>query len=187
LAVIYAEMLTGLHPLPKRKRTRSNPGTASIKPDLDWLPATDRAVIAKALHPDAHRRFTGCEELIDALAGAARPELPPTPPPAAPLPPSFVPVANLSGGAERLTDAPSLRHLVTQIVLAETSASSLEVAEGLPYLIRRKERVFEARIPIGVLPNMVPLQLAFFIERWNAEIVSENGRSAWRCASNYDR
>jgi serine/threonine protein kinase len=173
LALIYAEMLTGFHPVPKRKRVRTTGSIAPVKPDLDWLPAPERIVIAKALDPEPRRRFSSCEEMLDSLAKAGRPEPPPQPPPAVLLPPVFVPVANLSGGSERLAKEPSIRDLVTHIVLAETSAASLEVAEGLTYLCR-KGRVFETRIPIGVLPNMIAVRLAFFIERWNAEIKSED-------------
>jgi serine/threonine protein kinase len=178
LALIYAEMLTGFHPLPKRKRTRSATGSVGAKPDLDWLPAPDRAVIAKALDLDPHHRFTRCEELIDALNGAARPEPRPAAPQAVLVPPAVVPLANLSGGDETLADPPSIRPLVAQVVLAETSASGLEASEGLTYLVRRKEHTYETRIPIGVLSNMVAVRLAFFIERWNAEVFSEDRQHA---------
>jgi serine/threonine protein kinase len=181
LALIYAEMLTGIHPLGKRKLARSNAPAAAVKPDLDWLPAPERVVIAKALDPDPRRRFGGCEELLDALAGAARRKPPPPPPP------PFAPVTNLiSDPAAGLSEAgPSLaaaptsplfiNDLVTQIVLAETSATSLEVKDGLAYL-RRMHKVFETRMAIDVPPTMVRLKLELFAEKWNGEIEFEDER-----------
>ncbi len=163
LALIYAEMLTGIHPWPKRMRSRA--GASPAKPDLDWLPAPDRAAIARALDADPRKRFADCEELLDALSCASRPasqtELP-----------AVVPVANLCG-AESLAAPPSIEQVVTQIVLAETSADSLATTDRLTYL-RRKSRGLEARFPVSVTPSMIHLQLAFFCEQWRAKIVSRN-------------
>jgi serine/threonine protein kinase len=175
LALVYAEMLTSYHPWPKRMRSRGATGAAPMKPDLDWLPATDRAVIARAIDADPRRRFQCCEELLDALAEAARPAPPPpAPPPPPPEPAAVVPVANLHGEDESLAETPSIQRLVTQVVLAETSAERLVVADRLSYL-RRKDRGLEAKFPINVLPGMVQLNLTFFCEKWKAHIVSQDG------------
>jgi hypothetical protein len=133
-------------------------------------------VIARALDSDPRQRFPGCEELLDALAAAARPAMlvapPPTPKPELP---AFMPVANLCGGAESLAEAPSIRHLVTQIVLAETSALGLRAADRLSYLCC-KDRGLEAKFAVSVAPSMIQLKLAFFCEQWCAKIVSQNDR-----------
>lgn len=73
LALIFQEMLTGIHPF--KKVLTSRPGSTSrgrassrlIQPELDSLPATDRAIVAQALHPDPGQRFQSSREFIEVL------------------------------------------------------------------------------------------------------------------------
>lgn len=73
LALIYQEMLTGVHPF--KKVLTSRPGGMSrgrassrlIQPELDPLPAGDRPIIAQALNPDPAQRFQTCREFIELL------------------------------------------------------------------------------------------------------------------------
>ena len=66
LALIYVEMLTGIHPI-RSRGGRSYQGRGPIKPDLDMLAATDRNAVARALGPDPHQRFASCLEFIQSL------------------------------------------------------------------------------------------------------------------------
>jgi serine/threonine protein kinase len=68
LAAIYAEMLTGIHPL--RGHSLRSPVAARRKRtvNLDLVPSAQRSVLARALDPDPDRRFPSCVELIDALS-----------------------------------------------------------------------------------------------------------------------
>ncbi len=72
LALIYAEMLTGVHPFggisPVANRLR---GAA---PDLARLAELDREVITRALDPDPARRWPSCTDMLLALEGTS-PEL----------------------------------------------------------------------------------------------------------------
>jgi hypothetical protein len=172
LALIYAEMLTGVHPWPNRMRSRSSLGSGIPKPDLDWLSTADREAIARALDGDPQIRFASCVDLLDALSGSAAPGFIHETPPGPDLP--FIqPFANLSGGTERLAGTPSVHRIVTQLVLAETSAVSLGVADGLHYL-RRPELAFEAKFPVRLLPGMIQLKITIFCEKWGARIVSQD-------------
>jgi hypothetical protein len=67
LALIYAEMLTGAHPLRGQTGPRA-PRLAAA--DLARLPEGDRAAVAQALDPSPQRRFGSCGEFLRALAGA---------------------------------------------------------------------------------------------------------------------
>jgi serine/threonine protein kinase len=72
LALIYAEMLTGIHPF-----RGQNPLTCrrkNLAPDLERLQETDRAVIARALHPNPEERWPSCTDMLLALEGTT-PEL----------------------------------------------------------------------------------------------------------------
>jgi serine/threonine protein kinase len=61
LALIYAEMLTRIHP-----RTRRSRG----KVDLSYVSTRDRDILARALHADPRQRFATCGELVRALEQA---------------------------------------------------------------------------------------------------------------------
>lgn len=69
LALIYAEMLSGVHPFRGAYSLRSR-GT----PDLATLPPQDQEVIARALDPDPARRWPSCTDMVMALEGTP-PEL----------------------------------------------------------------------------------------------------------------
>lgn len=82
LALVYAEMLTGVHPLKKAMTGNRNRANAKIVPDLDLFNSIDRPILAKALHSEPDLRFQSCMELIEALeksdaalAGAVSPEM----------------------------------------------------------------------------------------------------------------
>ncbi len=69
LALIFAEMLTGVHPF------RGLGPTSYLKnasaPDLDKLPEMDREVVQRALSTDPTKRFANCTEMVLALEGTS--------------------------------------------------------------------------------------------------------------------
>lgn len=72
LALIYAEMLTGVHPF-RGVRAQSLRMKKMI-PDLERLPTLDREVIQRALDFDPAKRWSSCTEMLLALEGTS-PEL----------------------------------------------------------------------------------------------------------------
>jgi serine/threonine protein kinase len=72
LAMIYAEMLTGVHPFRGLGPRAYMP--KKMTPDLDRLSELDREVIRKALDPDPECRWANCTEMVLALEGTS-PEL----------------------------------------------------------------------------------------------------------------
>jgi serine/threonine protein kinase len=80
LALIYQEMLTGIHPLRKtnvRPVGRSRQEQRPYHADLDPLPAAERRVVEKALQLEPELRYPSALEFIDALE---RLEVPPDDP-----------------------------------------------------------------------------------------------------------
>jgi serine/threonine protein kinase len=87
LALIYAEMLSGLPPRPPPRPPAAGgprpgsglyrrPGSRSgvrapARFGLDLLPATDRPALARALDADPGKRFASCGALVEALEAAA--------------------------------------------------------------------------------------------------------------------
>jgi serine/threonine protein kinase len=67
LALIYLEMLTGRHPHLGRTPRQLARLRREGKLNLDLLPAADRPILERALHPDAAKRFDNCVELVAAL------------------------------------------------------------------------------------------------------------------------
>ena len=69
LALIYAEMLTGVHPFrglgPQAYLAKKQ------APDLERLPELDREVIRRALDHDPNKRFANCTEMLLALEGTS--------------------------------------------------------------------------------------------------------------------
>lgn len=71
LALIYQELLTGIHAFRNYNHRQMALARLRGQPDLGMLPGTDRPVIEQALHVDPDRRFPSCSALIDALDQAA--------------------------------------------------------------------------------------------------------------------
>ncbi len=67
LALIFQEMLTGVHPLGVAGKPSAR---AYSQPDLSPLETGDRVVLTRALDRTASRRFGSCLELIAALDGS---------------------------------------------------------------------------------------------------------------------
>jgi serine/threonine protein kinase len=68
LALIYHEMLTGVHAFRGPAKTQATVRT-QIKPDLKLLPEPDREVIARALAVDPAGRWPSCRAMVSALDG----------------------------------------------------------------------------------------------------------------------
>jgi serine/threonine protein kinase len=69
LALVYAEMLTGVHPF--RGLGPQAYLAKKTDPDLDRLPEVDREVIRRALDVDPNKRFANCTEMLLALEGTS--------------------------------------------------------------------------------------------------------------------
>jgi serine/threonine protein kinase len=77
LALIYHEMLTGTYP----DRVQPEKGRRSGF-SLERLPAADRPIIAKALHPDPESRWESAVEMFEALEAASEKDTEEAPSPA---------------------------------------------------------------------------------------------------------
>ncbi len=67
LALIYQELLTGVHAFRNLHPRPLALARQRGKPDLSMLPSADRSVIAQALHPDPDSRFPNSSALFEAL------------------------------------------------------------------------------------------------------------------------
>src|SRR5262249_52092266 len=67
LALIYQELLVGLHPFRNLNARQLASAKLRGQPELSLLPAPDRAVVTQALSPEPKKRFRSCREFILAL------------------------------------------------------------------------------------------------------------------------
>ena len=76
LALIYCEMLTGVHPYRGQSLQRMAKERHRLRPALDLIAAADRQSITRALHVDPDQRFDSCGALVQALeSGECMPSL----------------------------------------------------------------------------------------------------------------
>jgi serine/threonine protein kinase len=67
LALIYQELLTGVHAFRNGNQRQMAVARLRGKPALGLLTATDRPIVAQALEIDPERRFPSCTAFVDAL------------------------------------------------------------------------------------------------------------------------
>jgi hypothetical protein len=146
MALIFQEMLTGVHPLGPTARPTAR---AYSQPDLSPLDANDRAVLARALDRTANRRFGSCAELIAALerGGAEKSAAP-------------------SGAGQ--TDA--ARGILAEVIADAAGGWQLRKHGLFRYLVQPGERLRHDCVARAGRES-APELLADFCRRWQAELV----------------
>jgi hypothetical protein len=180
LAMMMAELLTGLHPLRGLARIRSAMDVLRHRPDLDLLPAGDREVLGRALHREPGRRFGSCTELVSALADAT-PKRDPRPNGGlilASLPPVIAwPVgqaSNLSAGWKPAPPAglplPSLSQLVPQLVASAAGPVQVQEHQRIRFLVLPGKQV-QHRCAAWLPPGVALIKLESFCREWGGQVV----------------
>jgi hypothetical protein len=171
LALIYCELLTGIHPF-RNFGPRQMASPRRGQPDLGIVPTSDRAVLRRALHTDPNRRFAACTDFMAALAaeGACWSALAPS---ATMSPVSGALAAPVFPTPMRLR----MRQLINALVVGQ--AGDLEVREyrNARYLLRpgcSLEHLFFARMA----PGTAKVKIEGFRLQWHAELVEINERQA---------
>jgi serine/threonine protein kinase len=182
LALIFTEMLTGIHPRPNRPQSgtfrrpgsgqQPKPSNRGVKIDLDLLPAPDRGVISRALANDPEKRFVSCTELVEALeisgSDPIREDLYDALPP-------VIPYASLMGESSGLEVLlPAIPQLVTELVNAEQHA--VQGPANCRYFVH-PDSSWEYRCPIQLFPGAMHLKVEGLRTHWNASIASQQGES----------
>jgi hypothetical protein len=200
LALVYAELLSGVHARPMRGsapgsgvfRQVPRPATPGSRPsgvrkgpariDLDLLPTADRPILSRALSDNPRQRFPNCTELVDALEAAT-----PGREEAAALYhtlPPVIPFTSLLGQpVPPNLVLPSLRQVVGALAvppaealaaLAEDEGPAVRAGHHLRYTVL-PGGVWEYQCPIQVVPGTTRLKLDGFRRQWKARLVREEG------------
>jgi serine/threonine protein kinase len=187
LALIYAEMLTGVNPRPQRAGPAGSgafrrPGAASARAtgvnrsgrlDVDLLPANDRDVVLKALCTEPERRFESCTAFVEALEQAGREKEPPDP---CLTLPQVIPYASLLGEpAGPSTVLPDVERLVHDLIKPPeprvVPGPSRARCSILP------DGSWEFRFPLQLFPGAMKLKVEGFRQQWQARVVQKQGDS----------
>jgi serine/threonine protein kinase len=159
LALIFAEMLTGVHPFKKLLGSRggaSGRGRASsrlMQPELDTLPASDRALVAQALHPDPGQRFHTCVEFIELLEQQGAPREDARRGPTSPSQLEMPSATWFDLPQEQPSDAQKVAQAVGAIVESIAAQWPIEVISGIRFFHRPGEVIVHrcgAMLPPGI-------------------------------------
>jgi hypothetical protein len=165
LALIFAELLTGVHPhdVPARQRRQ-----ARGKLDLHLLSTADQEVLARALHSRPSQRFPSCVALLSALEEA----------PVAPLMDRNVlrvtlPPVLPAGAAGPLFGSPSrpsltLPQFVRELVALAAGPAQLTDADSIHYRLEPGQNL-EHHCAVELFPGAIALKLEGFGHQWDAQ------------------
>jgi serine/threonine protein kinase len=201
LALIYQELLTGIHPFRNLNQRQMAQARQEGKADLALLPARDRVVIARALQAHPDKRYSSCATLIDALEEAGRKSsLPPSHNGSA-LRPSMavtptrslettpVPAALVPATLRWDRSLEEMKQIVENLITSASGDWEVRVRESMRYRLRRPHARSKSRgsasdsvncaleyFTFGPgLPLAVRLRLAGFKEEGQAKIVEKRG------------
>jgi serine/threonine protein kinase len=152
LALIFQEMLTGVHPLGAGGKPTAR---VYAQPDLSPLESGDRVVLARALERTVSRRFGSCLELIAALDGSD------------------------AGNRAVLAEAQSTESVESLLaeVIADVADGWLLRKHGMfRYLIQPGQRLRHNCVTRTSRESAMEL-LRDFCRRWPAELVEERGET----------
>jgi hypothetical protein len=152
LALIFQEMLSGVHPL-----GASGKPTARVysQPDLSPLESGDRAVLARALDRTVSRRFGSCMELIVALDRSE--------------------VGKPAAVAAPLQDE-SVESLLAEVISDVAGGWQLRKQGLFRYSIQPGQRLRHDCVARASRESAIEL-LRDFCRRWPAELVEERGET----------
>lgn len=176
LALIYHELLTGVHPYGAASSRSRGSGSRPLKLNLDLLPSPDRPIIEKALALESNRRFSSCSKMIESLVNGMR----------KPGSSSHVEVRE-----ERISDASlvtddepsSLATLISELEPEIIDRTIRNLVRGAAGTVEPRDynsfgyflcagKYLEHQCYARLVPSTVPIKLESFKEQWGAVTVS---------------
>ena len=172
LALIYLEMLTGVHPL-RNMSPRQLSTQKGCRPDLSLVPAPDRPPLLQALSVDPDRRFRSCTEFIQALVGAV-PDL------------AVIPSSRTRSVAVLAPDTPEsdlppvslpqLNKLLGEVVARARGKFEVRTVGEARYLLHPGRKI-EHQCHAQLLPTALKVQLHGFRQQWGAQLIASEAHS----------
>jgi serine/threonine protein kinase len=185
LALIYQELLTGFHPLGRLAARRSAQPRGEGAFDLDPLPPSERAVVARALDSDPRQRFATCAGLVDALESAAAGDGEGGGPDA-----GEVDAVAAPGGPVPAPPFAEAEPVLSALVTAAQGPWQACEHENVRYLLLPGEEAAH-RCLASLLPAFARLKLEGYFQEWGAELVRSEGEQSfvfqWHAAQGFWR
>jgi hypothetical protein len=188
LALIYQEMLVGLHPFRNLNARQMASSRQRGQPDVSLLPGLDRPIVLQALDPVPENRFRSCREMIQALEQVTTPGAASVVPPGIPLVgrsrPSSGRVALpsvISSTAQTQPTADTNRER-EEVSIARQAIDELVAAAALGQEIRTSGEVFyrvapgrhiEHRCWARQAVGMTRLKVEAFRDEWRGERIAQ--------------
>lgn len=165
LAVIYAEMLTGVHPFRQQSEARR---LHSSLPDLSLLASAEREIVAKALSFSPSQRFSNSSELFAALREVAHEGPQPLP-----VLDRVVEVAAVGAVNRNFTQGNSLDYFVSEMLLSVGAPHFLHQFKSIRYKLEPGQ-LLEHHCAVRLFQGSALLKLEGFREHWQAQRVLED-------------
>lgn len=172
LALIYAEMLTGVHPL---RNIRD--GRRAAAPDLGLLSSGEREVVARALSVSPSQRFDNLTDFVHALKDADNDPL------------ATQEATRLDGVVEIYSHGPmkqggaiggSLDYFVSEVLLSLGAPHLFREFNSIRYKLE-PGRLLEHHCAVRMFPGAALLKLEGFRQHWDAQrVYDEDGLLVFR-------
>jgi hypothetical protein len=168
LGLIYAEMLTGVHPLKAWDRASRTRRRAC--PDLSLVSEEEREVLRRALHPHSSRRFANSSQMVLALDAAARAQ----PKLSSPVLPGLGSVVRLSQppGTRQPRTCHSLDDFVRELVTLVAGPVQVHDYRNIRYTIE-PGRLLEHHCPLRGFSGTALVHLDQFQQQWQARALHQ--------------
>lgn len=176
LALIFAEMLTGAHPLAHLSRERATRNRQQWRPNLKLLPEADHEVLDRALHADPFQRFPTCAALLAALRDSSRRVEAERNAPANPLPTVIVAAVAAAVPASAPANV-TVDKVVTGLVQRVAGREVVQEFRQIRYLLRPGE-LLQHRCAVRLFPGVPAVPLEDFCSRWRARPIARDERAA---------
>ncbi len=170
LALIYQELLSGVHAFRSLSPRQMATPRLRGRPDLALLPAADRAVLSRALDAEPGKRFATCTELMTALeratakaegrAGRSTSVLRVT-----------TPTVVVGPGPLTLVGNPPDPGQVQKLVHEAMGGTGVRELKGFRYRVG-PGATMEHRFTARFLPGTLPIKLEGFRQHWLGQVVS---------------
>jgi len=167
LALIFGEMLTGVHPVEGPVRRRRQAGRPR-KLDLSLLSTADQEVLTRALSRRPSQRFATCADLVQALEDAAvaplvdRARLPESLPPIIPADAEAPAVAALA------LPSTTLHQFIMELVALAAGPAQLAESDTVRYRLEPGQSL-EHHCAVQLFPGSIGLKLEGFRQEWQAQ------------------
>lgn len=174
LALIYCEMLTGVHPFRGSHGGQRNYGA----PDLERLPPADRDVIARAFDPDPRKRWHSSTEMVLALEGSLNASDKGAPSKFEEKPDRFAALVaasrNAPASSHRGATQENLNDLIKDLV-ASIGGSVTAGQDEAPLL---RDDVLHHRFTAGLPLGSARLKLDAFNQQWFGQLVRDDDQGS---------